>query len=98
MQLVTLLREYRGSAHLVAIRAVGLTTKTAHFAKRPDDVAMFGWSADDAPVIDDAVQAKMAAAEALTDELVTPAYAVLDDSERVAFVAGLVAIQAALTA
>jgi hypothetical protein len=98
MQLVTLLREYRGSAHLVAIRAVGLNTKTAHFAKRPDDIAMFGWSADDAPVIDDAVHAKMDAAEALTDELVTSAYAVLDDGERTAFVDGLAAIQAALTA
>ena len=98
MQLITVLREYRGSAHLVAVRAVGLTTKVAHFAKRPDDIAMFGWSKDDAPVIDDDVHAKMDAAEALTDALVTPAYAVLDDAERTAFVDGLHAIQAALTA
>jgi hypothetical protein len=98
MQLVTVLREYRGSAHLVAVRAVGLTTKIAHFAKRPDDIAMYGWSADDAPVIDEAVTTKMAAAEALTDQLVTPAYAVLDTTERAAFVAVLRAIQAALAA
>ncbi len=98
MQLVTVLREYRGSAHLVAVRAVGLTTKTAHFAKRPDDIAMFGWSPADTPVIDDAVHAKMAAAEALTDQLVTPAYSVLDAAERDAFVTVLRAIEAALAA
>jgi len=98
MQLLTVLREYRGGAHLVAVRAVGLTTKVAHFAKRPDDIAMFGWSPADAPVIDDAIQTKMAAAEALTDVLVTPAYAVLDANERESFVAVLHAIQAALTA
>ncbi|MDO8390931.1 MAG: hypothetical protein Q7V57_10610 [Actinomycetota bacterium] len=97
MQLLTILREYRGSAHLVAIRAVGLDTRTAHFAKRPDDIAMFGWSADDAPTVDDGVHAKMADAEALTDRLVTPAYAALPPAERAAFVATLQACQAALT-
>lgn len=97
MQLLTILREYRGSAHLVAIRAVGLDTRTAHFAKRPDDIAMFGWSADDAPTVDDAVHAKMADAEALTDRLVMPAYAALPPAERAAFVATLAACQAALT-
>jgi hypothetical protein len=97
MQLLTILREYRGCAHLVAIRAVGLDTRTAHFAKRPGDIAMFGWTADDAPTLDDSVQAKMAEAEALTDRLVTPAYAALPQAERAAFVATLAAIQVALT-
>ena len=45
MQLLIVLREYRGSAHLVAVRAVGLDTKTAHFVTRPNDAAMFGWGA-----------------------------------------------------
>ena len=85
-----------GSAHLVAVRAVGLDTKTAHFAKRPADIAMFGWSADDAPVIDDAVHAQMDAAEELTDRLVLPAFAVLDDADRAALVEGLQRIQSAL--
>lgn len=82
----------------MAIRAVGLDTKTAHFAQRPDDIALFGWTPADGPVIDEAVKAKMDEAEALTDRLVTPAYAVLDEAERVAFVAGLHAIRAALIA
>lgn len=96
MQLLTVLREYRGSAHLVAVRASGIDTKTAHFAKRPDDIAMFGWTAADAPVVDEAVHAAMARAEALTDALVTPAYSVLDATERAEFVSVLTAIQAAL--
>lgn len=98
MQVITVLREYRGSAHLVAVRASGLSTKTAHFVKRPDDIATFGWSPADAPVLDETVHAKMAAAEALTDALVAPAYSVLDAGERVAFVHTLQEIQAALAA
>jgi hypothetical protein len=98
MQLVTVLREHRGSAHLVALRAVGLDSKTAHHAKRPNDAKQFGWSPEEAPVVDDAVQAKMAEAEALTDRIVAPAYAVLDEAERDAFVSGLQRLVAALAA
>lgn len=98
MQLVTVLREFRGSAHLVAIRAVGLDSKTAHFAKRPNDVKMFGWSEDDAPLIDKVVQLKMLEAETLTDRLVAPAYGVLDESGRTALLAGAQAIKVALSA
>jgi hypothetical protein len=96
MQLITVLREYRGSAHLAAIRAVGLDSKTAHHAKRPDDAKMFGWSEADAPVIDEAVQAKMDEAERLTDRIVAPAYAVLTQSQRQAFLSGLQSIATAL--
>ena len=34
MQLVALIREFRGAAHLIALRASGLDTKTAHHIKR----------------------------------------------------------------
>ncbi len=96
MQLVAVLRELRGSAHLVALRAVGLDTKTAHFAKRPGDVRMFGWSDDDAPEITDETHRLLAEAEVITDRIVRPAYAVLDEAEAAALVGGLHAIQAAL--
>lgn len=98
MQLVTILREFRGSAHLLAIRAVGLDTKTAHFAKRPNDIKMFGWSENDAPLIDEAVHRTMLEAEALTDRLVAPAYGVLDESGRTALLAGAQAIKTVLSA
>lgn len=96
MQLAASLREFRGSAHLVAIRAVGLTSKQAHYVKRPNDVKGFGWGEDDAPIIDDHVRALMVEAEKLTDALCIPAYAVLDDAERTALVAGAKAFQSAL--
>ena len=98
MQLLTVLREYRGSAHLVALRAVGLDTKTAHFVKRPDDIKMFGWSDADAPEITDATRQQMDDAERITDLIVRPAYAVLDEAGAHALVDGLHAIQAALSA
>jgi hypothetical protein len=97
MQLVSILRELRGSTHLLAVRAAGLDAKTAHFIRRPDDAAMFGWSDDDAPIITDEHRARLERADALTDELVLPAYAVLDDAGRRAFTTGLDAIEAALT-
>lgn len=96
MQLVAVLREFRGSAHLVALRAVGLDSKTAHFAKRPDDVRMFGWTDADAPEVTDETHRLLAEAEAVTDRIVGPAFAALDDAEAAALLSGLQAIQAAL--
>lgn len=96
MQLVAVLREFRGSAHLVALRAVGLDSKTAHFAKRPDDVRMFGWTDADAPEVTDETHRLLAEAEAVTDRIVRPAFAALDDAEAAALLSGLQAIQAAL--
>ena len=97
MQLVAVLREFRGSAHLIAVRASGLTTKQAHFSKRPNDVAMFGWTPEDAPVLDDDVANKMKAAEDLTDQIVLPAYSVLDDAGARALLDGARAIKAAVS-
>lgn len=96
MQLITVLRELRGSAHLLAVRAVGLDAKTAHWIKRPGDIAMFGWSDDEAPTVTDADRQLLLEAEALTDHLVTPAYAVLDDAGQQALLVGLDRIEAAL--
>lgn len=96
MQLVAVLREFRGSAHLIAVRASGLTSKQAHFSKRPNDVAMFGWTPEDAPVLDDDVANRMKAAEDLTDHIVLPAYSVLDARGAQALLDGARAIKAAV--
>ncbi|NBP51776.1 MAG: hypothetical protein EBU70_11500, partial [Actinobacteria bacterium] len=98
MQLVAILREYRGSAHLVAVRAAGLTSKQAHFLKRPGDVKMFGWTDDDAPAMPADAAARLERAERITDDIVLPAYAVLDAAGRRALVDGATAIQSALRA
>jgi hypothetical protein len=59
MQLLTVLREFRGSAHLVGVRAAGLDSRTAHFAKRPNDVKMFGWTDADVTPVTPEVEAAM---------------------------------------
>ena len=95
-QLLTVLREYRGSAHLIALRAAGVDSKTAHFVKRPNDIGMFGWTAADAPQITDATHTAMAEAERTTDKIVAPAFAVLDDAGRESLMTGLAGIAAAI--
>ena len=95
MHLVAVLREYRGSAHLLAVVASGLSPELAHAMKRPNDYATFGYS-NDAPTATDADQAKLAAAEQLTDALVVDAYAAVDAAGGAALLAGLVAMEAAL--
>lgn len=96
LQLVALLREFRGSAHLVALRAAGIDSKTAHFIKRPDMWKNFGYGEDEAPTVTDTDHAKMKEAERLTDAIVAPAYGVLSDSQRSTLVDGLRAMKAAL--
>ncbi|MDH3683765.1 MAG: hypothetical protein OEV40_27905 [Acidimicrobiia bacterium] len=93
MQLTAVLREYRGSVHLLALRSKGLDDRVAHAIKRPDDVATFGWP--EPPTITDDDRAKHAAAEELTDELVLGAYGVLDDGGATSLLAGLEAMEAA---
>ena len=95
MQLTAVLREFRGSAHLVAVLASGLEARIAHYLRRPNDYTSFGWP-DPYPEGTDDDRRKLAAADALTDQLVTPAYGVLEVSERAVLLSGLRAMQAAL--
>ena len=90
------LRELRGSAHLTAIAAVGLPSVMAHAIKRPNDVATFGWAEGEVgePTADDV--AKRDRAEAMTNEILEPAFAVLTDDEAAALIAGTDAMHAAL--
>ncbi len=96
LQLVALLRELRGGAHLLAVRASGVDPRKAHLITRPGDQAMFGWSEEDAPAVGPAEREAMAAAERLTDQLVRPAYAALDDRRSEALRLGVDRIAAAL--
>jgi hypothetical protein len=88
------LREMRGSAHLAAVRASGLTTPVAHAIKRPTEVELFGWK-EPPPVTDDD-RARHARAEVMTDEMLAGSFAVLDDEGAAALVAGTEAMFAAL--
>ena len=97
MQLIAVLREFRGSAHLLAVRAAGVRSRDAHLVHRPDMARAFGWAEGDTPELEaDELHTRLEAAEKLTDDLVRAAFAVLDQQERTAFVATLQAIAAAL--
>lgn len=95
IQLTAVLRELRGSVHLMAIASVGLDNAVAHAIRRPDDVQSFGYEA--APEITDEARQKLAEADELTDRLLAEPYGVLDAEAGRALVDGAVAISQALT-
>lgn len=90
------LRELRGSAHLVAVTAVGLPSLVAHMIKRPNDVATFGWP-DDAHTLTDDDRERHARAEEITDSMLEAAYSVLSADQGAALIAGVEAMHAALS-
>jgi len=96
MQLVVVLRELRGGAHLLAVVASGLSPKAAHYLRRPADFALFGWSEEDVPEVTDEDRLAYASAESLTDHLLLPAYGVLDSKGRDTLEAGITRMQAAV--
>lgn len=94
IHLAMVMREMRGSVHLAAIRAAGLTTLTAHAIKRPTEVELFGWK--ESPIVTDDDRARHTHAEAMTNDMLVSAFDVLDDAGASALVAGTDAMHAAL--
>ncbi|MET0145470.1 MAG: hypothetical protein ABW328_11910 [Ilumatobacteraceae bacterium] len=94
IQLCTVLREARGSAHLLGIVAVGLHPSVAHAIRRPDAIGMFGWPDD--IEISEQDRARWAEAEAITDRQMAVPFATLDDGGRRDFLAGLAGMRAVL--
>ena len=96
MQLAAVLREFRGSAHIVAVVASGLSPEKAHFIRRPDMYKSFGYDEATPPAVTDDDRAQLDVAERITDAIVRPAYSVLDAAGSAALIAGANAMQAAL--
>ena len=91
---VCILRELRGSVHLLAIVATGVSPAVAHAIRRPDDVASFGW--ETAPHIADDDRGRLDVADELTDRLLVPPIEALTNAQRDAFVSTVDAIGAHL--
>jgi hypothetical protein len=89
MQLVTVLREFRGGSHLLAIVACGLEPRTAHYLSRPDVFFNFGWEPDDVPVVTDEDRARLRRANEITGRLQARAFGVLDQDGTDALLHGL---------
>jgi hypothetical protein len=96
MHQAMVLRELRGSVHLLALTACGLESRHAHGIKRPEALKMFGYETEIVVTEDD--RAKWLRAEQLTDEILAPAYDHLTADQATAFAAGVDAMHAALTA
>ena len=85
-QVLHVLREFRGSAHLVAVLAAGLTPFQAHTAKEGAVGAkQFGWRTEVSDIA--GATERLARAEELTDELVMTAFSALTPTEGDEFVA-----------
>lgn len=99
MQLAAVLREFRGSAHLLAIMATdGVDPVTAHGIRRPEFWTVFGHEEGRRPAGTEAQRAALGAADELTDRIVAPAFDVLDQDGRTALRGGLAAMEHALPA
>ncbi len=90
LHLTAVLRELRGSVHLLSIAAVGLDNAVAHAIRRPDDVATFGY--ETAPPVSDSDRALLAEADELTNRLMAGPIGALDSSGGQALVDGANAI------
>ncbi|MFA7323294.1 MAG: hypothetical protein WC005_02945 [Candidatus Nanopelagicales bacterium] len=88
-QLTTLLREHRGSAHLVALIAVGLEPRIADALASEVSWKFHGWTLDDGPAPTEGDRGLKLEAEAITDRIVQRAFGVLDDQEQQALLTGL---------
>ena len=94
MQLTVVLRELRGSAHLLAVVASGVSPRVAHHIRRPEMDEAFGWK-EPPPVTQDE-RDRLAEADALTDRVLVPAFSAVDEAGADALIAGLEAMKAAL--
>lgn len=83
VQLLHVLREHRGGAHLAAVRQAGLAPLEAIVSGGGGaaNATFFGWP-EPLPEVTDELRRRLAGAEAATDAQVAPAYAVLPADER----------------
>jgi hypothetical protein len=97
--LLHVLREHRGGLHIVAVLAAGLAPLEATLAGSggADVARFFGWP-EPFPEVTAAVRERRERAEALTDELASPAYAALSADERAELAELCAAVKAAAKA
>ena len=93
-QLIHVLREMRGGANGMAIRAVGLSAPEAVGVNSPAMYQIFGYQGD--PADPEPLRERIDRAEDITDEICAPAFSVLDEGERETFQAALEAMAAKL--
>ncbi len=91
---VAVLRELRGSVHLLAVMASNLDPGVAHAIRRPNDTATFGYV--EPPAVSSRDRDALAEADSLTNRLLLKPYSALDAEASAALVDGVNAIHGAL--
>lgn len=97
-QLVMVLREFRGSAHIVAIIASGITPRVADAIVSPHYFKTHGWNEGEGADVTEDDRVAMHQADAFTNELVARAYVILTPQEREEFAATLAVMAEAIPA
>ncbi len=95
MHQAMVLRELRGSVHLLALTASGVESTHAHGIRRPDEFKLFGYETE--ITVTETDRARWLRAEELTDTILVRAYDHLSPEQTDAFVAGVDAMHAAVT-
>lgn len=96
MQQLTVLREHRGSAHLLAIVAAGLDPRVADVINSAENYKIHGWDPDELPTPTTKDLDLMYQAHQLTNRLVSEPFSVLSDDEQLQLLVPLRAIDAAV--
>jgi hypothetical protein len=97
LHVINVLREHRGSAHIVAVLANGLSALQVKVSKLGDGAKTFGWKDWQEDLLDlDRTAATLGRVEELTDEIVAPAFSALSSSEANEFTGLVTAAHAAL--
>jgi hypothetical protein len=94
MHVILVLRELRGGAHVQAVKDAGVPPDIAVATNSPAMLQIFGWG--DEPRDTESYKDALAKAEERTDELVRPAYEVLDQGEQELFASVIAAVKAKL--
>lgn len=97
-QNIMVLREFRGSAHIIAILGSGLDIHVADAISSPENIKVHGYPEDALPIPTDEEREIMKRADALTNELTAKAYAILTPQERERFTETLINIASELPA
>ena len=95
MHQAMVLRELRGSVHLLALTACGVQSTHAHGIRRPDEFKLFGY--ENEITVTETDRARWLRAETLTDDILMPAYDRLVPDQVDALIAGTDAMHAAVT-
>ncbi len=86
MHQAMVLRELRGSVHLLALTACRIDSRHAHGIKRPDEFKLFGYSSE--IEVTETDRARWLRAEELTDEILVMSFGQLSEEQCAALIAG----------